>query len=774
MYIIDLIYMHNSKVKKIPPLIKILRSYLMVFLPAFILLSLLLSHSLFAQEIESNVISKPKLIKEDAVVLVDTSENKFSTFEFPTFKQVHKQGIYRNNESLVRIEALKENLTQVKDSNEWQRFVLLLDRELRNYIAQFRMDNFRRDSSLLWTAGQIKHMLGDTAQALLYYELAIKHNNGMAGPRDNYDSLKAPIHNEWLPLDKYYELLEIRKKIDTLVKPHKVFVSLGPRVNSIHPDYAPYMHKTDSVLIFTSRREKEDLINPFVRDNEDLYYSYKDIATGDWEVAEKMPSNINTQYNEGSACLGPDGKVLYFTRCNDPQGLGDCDLYRAEYEPANNRWKNLKNLGENVNSSYWDSQPHISIDGKYLFFSSNRSGGLGGTDIYYCRKKSDGDWGPAINAGPMINSDKEEVTPFMHAINQTLYYSSTGQLTSLGGFDIFRSRKMGQYWEPPKNLGPLVNTKGNEYYFSIDAEATTIFYARSDDNDEHVKQNFDLYSFPMPMEARPNATSTIKGVLIDSVSGYPLVGTVMVIDLEEGIEIAPKEINDEGYFEFDLINNRRYRIYVMGNNFLTIKSDLVLDNDTSFQMLTRSFEQNKPIVFESFEFGSNRYKLKTRIKPKLDYIVKFLELYPMFNLQVEGHTDSDGGAEYNLKLSEQRAKMIATYITRQGSFDTSRISSKGLGETRPVVPNISEENKRKNRRVEFKLTIRPEFKGDMWLPTKDELYYKKELEKLDEWYEEQTEEIINNSDDEFFEEEFDLEKELEKDIIDSKLTKDKP
>ncbi len=714
---------------------------------------------------------KPKILKEEAVVILNSQEDA-PLQNFTNFQDIDKSGSYFNNNKLNAIHQLEEKLESSGDINEQKDLLIKLDQHLGDYLKNFTVENFKRDSVLLFKAGQIKHLLGDTARALFFYELASKHYRHGNESKKTYNELKAPTNNNWIPIEEYYKLLELRKRIDTLVKPHKVFVSLGPMINSSFPDYAPYMHKTDSLLIFTSRREKEDLIDPFANNNEDLYYSYKDLISETWTLAEKLPSIINSRFNEGSACLAPDGVTLFFTRCNDLEtGFGDCDIYEAIYDPSANDWKKINNLGPNINSSYWDSQPHISSDGEYIFFSSNRSGGFGLTDIYYSRKQANGEWAPAVNAGPMINTSREEVTPFLHSINQTLYFSSTGQLNSLGGFDIFKSRKFEHLWEPPKNLGPLVNTEGNEYYFSIDREGKTIFYSKSENVDEHVKQNFDLYSFPMPMEARPNATSTIEGVLIDSISGYPLVGTVMVIDLEEGIEVAPKEINDKGYFSFDLINNRRYRIYVMGDNFLTIKNDIILENDTSFQIFTQSFEQNKPIVFESLEFGSNRYKLKAKTKPKLDYIVKFLELYPMFNVEVEGHTDSDGPAEYNLKLSEQRAKMIATYILIQGSFPRSRVSFKGYGEMRPVVPNTSSENKRKNRRVEFKLTLRPEFDGDMLLPTKEELFYQKD-DDFDEWKDEGEEEFWDiDKENNMLEGEFDLEKELEKDIYRNKLLK---
>lgn len=711
------------------------------------------------------------ILKQKSVLLRSGDDILLSEYDqLPEFPNVNKMPKFYDKKRLAAIRQLEEN-------SETDGLVEL-DNILIPYINEFAVENFRDDVSLLWLAGGIKHAMRDTLKAIYYYELAKIHNRTpmTRGKWDGgYEEITAPTNTEWLPIDKYYELLEVRKKIDPLIPPRKVLLNMGTQINSDGPDYAPSMHPSDSVLIFTSRRDKSnrrmaDFVDPFYHVNEDLYYAIKDFRTGAWMDAIRMPDTINSPFNEGSAVLAPDGKTLYFTRCRNERGFGDCDLYRASYDPAEQTWTHIQNLGGDVNSKAWDSQPNISVDGQTLFFASNRKGGFGGTDIYYTTLDDDGHWTPARNLGPMINSPQHEVTPFFHKINQSLYFSSTGHLKNFGGYDIFKTRWVGDRWEPPKNVGPLVNTKGNEYYFSIDSKGETIFYANSKDPEkDHVKQNFDLYSFPMPMEARPDAMAQIRGFLVDSVSGHTLQGTVMIVDLEDSIEVAPKKINESGYFEFDLINNKRYRIYVLGENFLTVKNDIVLNNDTSFSVLTQSFEQNKPIVFESMEFNSNSAKLKSSVKPKLDYIVEFLKTYPMFKLEVEGHTDSDGREESNLRLSLERASSLSDYITRKGEFEEGRVTAKGYGETRPIVPNDTEENKRKNRRVEFKLALDTEFEGDMWLPTKDELFFDEDRFDDSEDVEFDDEFEWDEGDREGWDEELDLDEdldaELESDIV---------
>ena len=725
---------------------------------------LMLPATLLGQEPEETM-PEANILHERSVMIKTEEEVLMESATYQLFPNVNKIPFFEDKKALAEIKRLA-------NGNDMQ----ALDQVLEPYIAQFGIQNFKRQVSLLWLAGRVKQILQDTARAKFYYELAYLNNRGNKAPKLAYDSLHAPINSEWLPIDKYYELLDVRKRIDPLVPPKNVLLSMGDKINTHDPEYAPFMHRSDSVLIYTSRRDgsgmrSSDFVDPFASLNEDLYYAQIDFITGEWQKGEKLPDTINSKFNEGSACLSPDGKTLFFTRCRDIRGFPDCDIYQAEFDGVT--WTNVRNLGQAVNSTEWDSQPNISRDGKLLFFASNRKGGFGGTDIYFCEKDEEGRWKMAQNAGPIINTPSEEVTPFYHYINNTLYFSSTGQMSSFGSFDIYKSRWIQDRWEHPSNLGPLINTRGNEYYFSIDGGGNTIFYATAKDaSKDHVRQDFDLFSFPMPMEARPDAIAKLKGVLVDSVSGHVLQGTVMIIDLENGREIAPKEINEEGYFEFDLKNNNQYRIYVLGDSFLTVKNDFIMKGDTSFQIFTESFEKDQPIVFESMEFKSNSARLLSTVKPKLDYIVRFLQNYPMFKIEIEGHTDSDGAEEANLELSIERANRIREYVLRKGNFDDDKIKATGYGEVRPLVPNDTDENKQKNRRVEFKLTLDELYDGDMWLPTADELFFDDETiedydenETFDDGFDMTPEEQKSWDEELEMDDELNLDEELENDLL---------
>jgi flagellar motor protein MotB len=675
-------------------------------------------------------------------------------------------GYYRDSRRFARLRAMEDSLRYL-DAAGLASYLAETEALLGDYIQRFQIDNFTRDYRFLWLLGRVKESRGDTALAVLYYQLAKlhSHRDSLPLPLQHLDALLAPTRSAWTTIDEYYELLKVRARVDT-IRPPRIRTNMGEYVNSVSADYAPYVHASDDVLIFTSRRDTSGMIDveavgPGTSKNEDLYYTFFNEMVMDWETATRFDNSINTEFNEGSACLSPDGITLFFTRCepstvtqpekfrfktgradtsmyvnNTPslQGYGSCDLYMAKLDRTTGGFTEVRNLGASINSEAWDSQPNLSADGLTLYFASNRKGGFGGTDLYQSRYDTlTQRWSRAVNLGPLINTAANESTPYFHRINATLYFSSMGHLFNYGDYDIFKSRFLGDRWELPHNVGPLINDGGSQEYFSISGDGKYIYYANANDvEQDRINQDFDLYSFKMPMEARPDADAILKGILRDSVTGYPLVGRAMVIDMEKGVEVAPRILSDSGYFEFNLINNRRYKLVIVGEDFLTINRGFEMTGDTTFNVMTKSFEEGRPFVFERLEFKSNSAKLSAKLKPNLDYLSRFLKNYPQFKLVVEGHTDADGPEARNQTLSRQRAERIRDYLLRKGNIDPTRISGQGYGETRPLVPNDTEENKSKNRRVEFKLIVDETYEGEIFWPSEEEFYFKDHTELKDD------------------------------------------
>ncbi len=633
----------------------------------------------------TNAHAQKKKFKKGGVVELNDSLTTYSQSDIFAFPNVNKIRFYYDANKLKRIQQL-DNAGQEE----------AMYKELKTYVGNFGVENFAKNAPMLWQLGKLSEKYGPKGEALLIYKLVLKHHQqgiNLSDIYQRYDSIETDKKEYYVPLDFYYQLVNYRKEIDTLRPPQSVLVNMGDGLNSPKEDYGPTIGNVDYVLLFTSKRNEiqgsgERAIN------EDLFYSIK--IDGVWTDAREF-KNINTNFNEGSACLSLDGKHLFFSRCNAPESLGNCDLYGATLK-ADSTWGDIKNLGTNVNSTGWDSHPSLTHSGDTLFFASNRLGGFGLSDIYFTVKDNKGNWTKAQNAGPIINTLQSEVSPFLHHKFNVLYFSSNGNPLNFGEFDIYKSYRQKNGWSEPKNIGPLVNGAGSEYYFTIDSKSHDLYYARSLQED---KKNLDLYSFPVPMEAQPEATAQLKGTLKDQ-AGKPLKGIVSVIDLDEGVEVSPKFIRADGSFDFSLINKRKYLLIIQGDEFFRIEEIFFMDGDVEINKIAEPIESK--IAFQSLEFENGKADILPSMNNDLSKLANFLIDHPQLKVTISGHTDSDGKEESNLRLSQARADAIKYYLSYEYKIDGSRITAIGYGSSKPIVQEVTSDHKQLNRRVEFEIS----------------------------------------------------------------------
>ncbi|MEQ9413365.1 MAG: OmpA family protein [Cyclobacteriaceae bacterium] len=550
---------------------------------------------------------------------------------------------------------------------------------------------------MLWKLAKLSETQGPPGEAILIYKLILKHHQQGINIEELfhvYDSTETDKKEFYVPLDYYYELVDLRKEIDTLRPPKSVLINMGDDINSLREDYGPTIGNVDDILLFTSKRNLKYVAGERVV-NEDLFFSLT-MPGGYWGKAQEF-TTINTSYNEGSACLSQDGKQLFFSRCNSPGSLGNCDLYVSTLG-ADSVWSASKNLGAAINSTGWDSHPSLTHTGDTLYFASNRVGGFGLSDIYYSVKDGKGNWQKAKNAGPIINTRNSEVSPFFHHKFNVLYFSSNGHPLNFGEFDIYKSYFRNSGWVEPKNIGPLINGRGSEYYFTIDSESKSLYYARSVEEDIN---NLDLYSFPVPMGAQPEANIALKGSLKSSQTGEPLKGIVSIIDLDEGVEVAPKYLRDDGTFNFELINKRNYLLIIQGDDFFRIEELFFLDGEMRIDREADPIESK--IAFESLEFENGKADILESMHRDLDKIANFLIDHPALGLRISGHTDSAGKEEANLKLSQDRADAIKRYLVEEFNIKGSRVEAIGFGSSKPIVEELTNKDRQLNRRVEFEI-----------------------------------------------------------------------
>ena len=619
--------------------------------------------------------------------------------------QSFKEGIYFknvNNIPFYEDKKLLKNILKYDRSEEWEKQY----KALKSYVGNFGIENFYKDTYLLWRLAKLSELLGNLEEAKRYYRLVLKHHRKESDIRKvelHFDSLTVNEKDYYVPIDYYYELISFRQEVDTLRPPRGLKLNMGVEINSNLSDYGPALNVNNDIFFFTSKRNFKRVSFEKV-ENEDIFYSKR--VEGYWQEAKEF-KEINTRFNEGSATVSKDGKTLYFARCDSPEGLGSCDIYVAKIQ-TDSTWGEIKNLGPQINSSSWDSHPSLSHSGDTLFFASDRLGGFGLSDIYYTFKTGKDSWAAVKNLGSTVNTRHNELSPFFHPKFPILYFSSNGHLLNFGEFDIYKTKTDGKQWKEPKNIGPLVNGPGSEFYFTIDANSKELFYAHSKDNN---LDNLDLFSFPLPMEAQPNAIARLSGIVTDSISGKPVGGIVSVIDLDEGIEIAPKFIRPDGSFEFDLIDHNNYLLIIQSDEFFRIEEVFYLDGDTEIRKSAQPVTSR--LQFSSVEFENGKASLRPEMFEDLDKIVNFLLDNPDFKLKISGHTDSDGSEVFNLELSQKRAESIKEYLTYFGNVATNRVEAVGYGSSNPIVDEVTDADKAMNRRVEFEISRMPEGEEDV-------------------------------------------------------------
>jgi outer membrane protein OmpA-like peptidoglycan-associated protein/Tol biopolymer transport system component len=467
--------------------------------------------------------------------------------------------------------------------------------------------------------------------------------------------------------------------------------NLGDEINSAFSEYFPTIPIENDKLIFTRKLNNT---------NEDFFGSIK--IDGKWQKANSLPGNINTPLNEGAQNISQDGEWLIFTGCHRPKGMGGCDLYISYL--TENGWSEAVNLGSNINSEHWDSQPSLSPDKKELYFASNRPGGFGGSDIYVSRMQPNGRWGKPENLGADINTSGEETSPFIHADNQTLYFASNG-LPGYGEEDLFITRRgPDNKWSKPENLGYPINTIHNEATIFIAADGKTAYYA-SDRSDS--RGGLDIYSFQLREDIQPFKTLWVKGQVYDIKTKAGIPSSVELIDIFTKQVISKVQTDETGNYlitlpvgkDYAFNVNRKGYLFYSDNYFLKSESpDSTYRKDIPLQPI----EVNAAVVLKNIFFDVNKFDLKNESQAELDKIVQLLLENNTLKIQIEGHTDDVGKDQDNLKLSENRAKAVIAYLVENG-ISQARLTAKGFGETKPIADNNTEQGKAKNRRTELKV-----------------------------------------------------------------------
>ncbi len=481
----------------------------------------------------------------------------------------------------------------------------------------------------------------------------------------------------------------------------------GPAINSKYAEYSPALTADEQTLIFTRKKPPEgyELHEDLSRDYlfEDFYVSH--MVDAEWTKAQNMGAPLNTSGNEGAQTITADGRHMYFTACNRPDGFGSCDIYYAR--KTGQEWSVPQNAGRRLNSSSWDSQPSVSADGNTLYFTSSREGSIGSMDIWKATKMEDGQWGEPENLGEPVNTGGNELSPFIHHDNESLYFASDGH-PGMGGLDIFFSKRDPDTgtWTEPVNLGYPINTHGDEFAFIVGASGQQAWFA-SDMEGGHGRS--DIYTFELYDAVSPQPVTYMRGVVSDAETDKPLQAAFELIRVSDG-QVVMEAASDpeEGSFLVALPTGKDLALNISKSGYLFFSDHFSYDGRRKAtdpyirDIQLHPIREGETVVLRNIFFETDSYALKETSRSELEKLYRFMCENPDLHIEISGHTDSRGTFAHNEALSGNRARSVRDYLLAKG-IPAERLSYKGYADTKPVDTNETPEGRANNRRTEFQI-----------------------------------------------------------------------
>ena len=483
-------------------------------------------------------------------------------------------------------------------------------------------------------------------------------------------------------------------------------------INSKLTEYSPTY--SNGKLFFVSNRDTEKTYKGTGTPFTDIYEIKTKGAIVDQNSLKILPDNINDEeVNEGSIAFSNDGMFMIFAKGNDGKSSGrnNVDLYYSRYR--SNKWQTPRLLNIN-NSKSWDSTPFLSVDGKTLYFSSNRSNGYGGTDIYKANLNKRGRWVNLQNLGPEINTPGNEMYPYVSEDGK-LYFASDYHL-GFGGLDIMiATRKGGKI--SIENPGKPLNSEGDDFGIYFFNQTKGFFTS----NRIGGKGDDDIYTFVNndPELKIVNYKLTGNTLTPENENSYLTLdnSTVKLTDRDNNI-IEETFTGNDGSFSFIVYPEEEYYLVGEKENYFNSRvefntlgktadkaklKDFVTNISFEKNLILEKIILNKSIVLENIYYDLDRANIRDDAALELNKLVRILIDNPKISIELSSHTDDRATVEYNLDLSQRRAESAVNYIISKG-ISKNRLIAKGYGESELIIKNAtSEEEHQINRRTEFKV-----------------------------------------------------------------------
>jgi len=539
--------------------------------------------------------------------------------------------------------------------------------------------------------------------AILYRLAEAEYSTGMYG-----DAIES--YTKYLRTAKVTEMRkrEVRRKIENCefaieAKKHPVKFQpkrMSEKINSGDDEYWPSLSLDQKELVFTRLLKNEGRIP-----HEDFFVSKYDDKYG-WSLASPIVE-INTSKNEGAQSLSVNGRFLLFTACNRVDGRGSCDIYYSE--KVDGKWSSPKNVGAPVNSKSWETQPSLSSDNRYLYFSSNRAGGKGLKDIWRAEflgftAAGKIKWGEPENLGDSINTPGNEISPFIHANNTDFYFASDYR-RGMGGFDLFNAKiKPDGTFSESRNVGYPINTSEDEQGLIISADGTTAFFSSA----RNKETGLDIYTFELDKKMRPAPVTYAHAKVTDAVTNRPVRAKIELVNLAYTGDKRTEIADEKGEALLCFPVGASYAFNVSEPGYLFYSQAFFLDNSKSvlnpykIQIKLQPIKMGAEMNLYNIYFETDSFSILPESEPELKNLVSFLTINPTLKVEIQGHTDNSGQSRKNLELSKMRAKSVENYLVKMG-IKRDRLHAVGFGESKPVATNETKDGRKLNRRTTIKI-----------------------------------------------------------------------
>lgn len=457
---------------------------------------------------------------------------------------------------------------------------------------------------------------------------------------------------------------------------------------------------------------------------EDVFISER-LPNGKWSLAKNIGKSINTRnLQETIDNISTDNNTLYLSG-EFPGTFGKFDIFISE--KTSEGWGPLKQMPKPINSEYHDESGCPTPDGKALLFTSDRPGSTGSfvpkqgyilngttwgnSDIYVCIKTDSG-WSTPINLGKTINTQYAETSVFLHPDGRTLYFSSNGH-PGFGGLDMFKSVRLKEdswtEWSTPINLGRQLNGTSDDWGFHASVNTDTAYFAARDR--KGGKGGWDIWTVKLNDQLRPLYVTSIHGKVTDE-NGNPLSARIKWEDLSTGKTIGELSSDpQDGSYYIALPLGKLYGFFADKEEYYPIAKNIDVrsskegkDSTVNIQLLSLNSIRSgkKSVLINNIFFDFDKWDIKEESYPELERLITLMNNEKELRIEISGHTDDKGSASYNNTLSKNRAEAVKTYLLTHG-IETKRLQTKGYGKAKPLSTIDNEQERAKNRRVEFRV-----------------------------------------------------------------------